>query len=185
LWATSLALKQKFPHRRTVIDRWMINQADYFIGSDRRSGRSKQDTDADERNKWWAKRLFLAGLFVAGLILMADRLDGFSRLAHWVHCWEDPLDVAAVTFLAVAAALAVSRNLWAYEVHGHNYKQMGTLFDRSLTVASGIPVHGEPGYKPEHDGEFKEVVRELGREALSENAEWLLDHRDRAVEPGP
>jgi hypothetical protein len=32
------------------------------------------------------------------------------------------------------------------------------------------------------DEKFKELVRELGREALSENAEWLAEHRHREIQ---
>ena len=48
---------------------------------------------------------------------------------------------------------------------------MGRIFARAEQVAAGAD-----------DDEFKAVVRELGREALSENAEWLLDHRRRPIE---
>ena len=86
------------------------------------------------------------------------------------------VDPDGADLLAIAAALAVSRNLRAYEAHAHNYKQMGTLFERARVVADA---------NPDDDHVFRELIRELGREALFENAEWLLDHRDRPVEPGP
>jgi hypothetical protein len=33
------------------------------------------------------------------------------------------------------------------------------------------------------DANFQGVVREIGREALAENAEWLVEHRHRKFEP--
>ena len=41
-------------------------------------------------------------------------------------------------------------------------------------------VTGMPGVS---DSVFQEVVREIGREALAENAEWLVEHRHHKIEP--
>ena len=120
----------------------------------------------------------------------AHRSDGLPaclrNIVAWIQAYADFIDVAAVVSLAIAASLAVSRNMRAFVAHAHNYRQMGILFTRALTVSSSIPADGQPGYTREiHDEKFQDLVRELGREALSENAEWLMDHRDREVEPGP
>jgi len=32
------------------------------------------------------------------------------------------------------------------------------------------------------DAIYQDIVRELGREALAENAEWLVEHRHRKIE---
>jgi hypothetical protein len=72
-----------------------------------------------------------------------------------------------------------SRNDWcyaetlAYELHYRSYRPMGAIFGRALCEAKKIPAN--------NDAEFQELMRDLGREALAENAEWLLDHRYRPI----
>jgi hypothetical protein len=114
--------------------------------------------------------LILAATEVAKLALGAY---GWRPEDDWRTLEEaqDWLLVVAATAPAVAAFFTVSVDLRAYEAHAHSYALMGRIFARAEQVAAGAD-----------DDEFKAVVRELGREALSENAEWLLDHRRRPIE---
>jgi len=73
----------------------------------------------------------------------------------------------------MAVFFAVSGNLRAYEAHARSYSLMGRIFSRAQTSVT-------PAMS---DSEFQDLVRELGREALSENAEWVADHRNRQIEP--
>ena len=87
-------------------------------------------------------------------------------LKHW-------LVVLAATLPAVAAFFAISAEKRAYEPHYRSYRLMRAIFGRALCEANKIPAN--------NDAEFQEVMRDLGREALAENAEWLLDHRHRPI----
>jgi hypothetical protein len=199
LWGTALALRNPSPPRNIVISGWLADQRKYFIGADRRSGRAVEEQRAANRLKDAATGLFQAGLVIVGVLLLSLLPHFLEKWHfHWEFCvldWLDwihhtkivhkSLDIGAALLFAIAAALAVSKNLRAYDAHAHNYQQMGNIFDRAMTVASGIPVPGDARHVAEHDSEFKQLIHELGREALSENAEWLMDHRDRPVEPGP
>ncbi len=195
IWATSVALHQKGPIVDTVIGGWIEDQANYFIGKDRKSGKAKENQRAVDRNQKWAKRLIFAALTVASAILLGDLPKwiesipecigiylhwdcncGLNELLECIHRYSEYLDVLTVMLLALAAAAAVSRHLRAYEAHARNYRAMGVLFERALTVLASV--------SPAQTA-FSDVVRDLGREALWENAEWLLDHRDRPIEPGP
>ena len=183
LWATALALKLPKPYREVVRRGWMENQADYFVGKDRKSGKAAENHHALRRNRFLAIGFFVLGLGVAAVLLVSKCpwltfgsicvADAFRA----IQCAKNPLIVAAATLPAIAAFLTVSTNIRAYEAHAHNYKQMGQIFGRALDVAGSIG-DGE-------DSKFKDLVRDLGREALAENAEWLMDHRDRQVEAGP
>ena len=63
----------------------------------------------------------------------------------------------------------------SYWPHAHAYALMRRMFRRA---ASFMNTADAP------DDLFQDIVRELGREALSENAEWLGEHRNRKIEPG-
>jgi len=59
-----------------------------------------------------------------------------------------------------------------HEAQADSYGLMGRMFDRARRVAATA----------DDDEAFEDVVRDLGREALAENAEWLLNHRRRKIE---
>lgn len=185
VWSTSLALNLKTAHKDAVAAGWIENQIEFFIGKDRRSGKSKQNEDAARRNKRAASLCFLFAMGLVSTIFVTEqlqeaippRMSCLAWLLGVAKGWADWFDVAAVTLSAVAASLTVSTDLRAYKAHAHNYKQMGDIFQRA---ECSLRIIGD-----DDSDKYQELIRELGREALSENAEWLMDHRDREVEPGP
>ena len=182
IWASSLALEIGEPNRGAVMDGWIRGQADYFVGTDGVGGKALQNREAAERNDAWTFRLYILGLIFACVVLVVEFLHNnshgaggcFFKFIEMLHNIESYLDVAAVFFPAVAAVFAISTDLRAYEAHSHNYRQMGNLFRRAMSVLA----------LPDTDAaKFQDIIRELGREALAENAEWLMDHRDRRIKP--
>jgi hypothetical protein len=83
------------------------------------------------------------------------------------------LVVLAATLPGVAAFFAISAEKRAYEPHYRSYRMMGALFAQAREEAERIP--------SANAGEFQELMHDLGREALAENAAWLLDHRHRPI----
>jgi hypothetical protein len=73
---------------------------------------------------------------------------------------------------AVAAFFTISVDFRAYDAHAHSYALTGRIFSYALQLAGAA----------RDDHAFQTIARELGRGALSENAEWLLDHRRRPIE---
>ncbi len=135
---------------------------------------------AFKRGKRWAIVFVVVGIIAT--VALAE-LEVLRLWLHALHAEDvclylpDPRDwllVVAAVALAVAAFFTVSINLRAYEAHAHSYALMGRIFRRALDGAT------EAAKEPE---QFEDLVRELGREALVENAEWLLDHRNRPIEP--
>ena len=186
LWAAALALALDSPQRDMVTCGWIENQRNYFVGSDPRvmAGKARLHERAEERGKRWARRFLYVGL-AAALVLAAIealRLALSALGVNLVDLWpglpdaQDWLLVLAATALAVAAFFTVSVNLRAYEAQAHSYALMGRIFERARREATTTSAATD-------DAEFQALVRELGREALAENAEWLLDHRHRPIEP--
>ena len=179
LWASALAMELTAPRRDLVTKGWIEDQLSFFGRPGVGGGKATLHEHAADRSRLWAKRFLYGGLGVS-LILAATEV---AKLALGAYGWhpeddwhtleeaQDWLLVLAATAPAVAAFFTVSVDLRAYEAHAHSYALMGRIFARAEQVAAGA-----------EEDEFKAVVRELGREALSENAEWLLDHRRRPIE---
>jgi hypothetical protein len=180
LWAAALALTLERPQCELVIRGWIKYQWEYFADPDR--GKASLNEYAFNRGKFRAMVFLVLG--VAATVALA----GLEVLRLWLHArglhaadvciyLPDPRDwllVIAAVALAIAAFYTVSINLRAYEAHAHSYALMGRIFRRAL---------GEAKEAAKDPAQFKDLVRELGREALAENAEWLLDHRNRPIEP--
>lgn len=189
LWATAQALSIRLPDRDAVMRGWVDDQARWFIG---RSGKAQLNEAAAKRNDHFAKLAYSLGLIAVFGLLLSHALEDFG-LAD-LHCVThtyvatlhakhvpEALEIFAVTMSAIAAYLTLMTNLRAYEAHARSYWQMGTAFRRARTIAKSIPPSTDPD--DHHAHAFQSLMREIGRESLAETAEWLMDHRDRRVEP--
>ena len=185
LWAAALALALKQPQRQMVTHGWIEHQQNFFTGAVAKvvGGKAGLNKRAAERGKHWA-RLFLFGGLGVALVLaaievlrLALQADGVDLEILWpgLHHAQDWLLVLAATAPALAVFFTVSVDLRAYEAHAHSYALMGRIFQRARREATRTSAATD-------DREFQALVRELGREALAENAEWLLDHRHRPIE---
>lgn len=185
LWASALALALDHPQRQMVTHGWIEDQRNFFTGpvATTVGGKAGLNTRAAKRGKRWARLFLFAGLGLAmmlaaievlRLVLQAHGVD-LEELWPGLHHAQDWLLVLAATAPAVAAFFTVSLDLRAYEAHAHSYALMGRIFERARREATCTSAATD-------DREFQALVRELGREALAENAEWLLDHRHRPIE---
>jgi hypothetical protein len=185
VWATALALELKSPRREDVRRGWIVHQIKFFFGSEEQPGKAKQNEIAANRNKNMALGCFGAAMAVIAALFVVETghalLDGSSgclvAVLNIIDGFHEYLEVFAIVLSAIAASVTVSTNIRAYKAHAHNYKQMGDIFTRASNSAVLIPEGDVVKYQ--------KLIRDLGREALSENAEWLMDHRDREVEPSP
>lgn len=172
LWASALALELKTPRRDLVEKGWIADQLGFFgrAGAD---GKATLHGGAAARSKNWAERFVKLGLVLSAILAATE---GAKLLGDWpvLESVQDWLIVLTAVAPAVAAFFSVSKDLRAYDAHAHNYALMSRIFARAEQVVAGID--------PADDREYRAVVRELGREALAENAEWLLDHRRRPIE---
>ncbi|WP_143027260.1 hypothetical protein [Rhodospira trueperi] len=77
--------------------------------------------------------------------------------------------------LPPAGAVSVYAEKRAFKDHAHQSHRMGAVFRRAVVILTG----------PTGQDEVRDqrVLRDIGREALGENGDWLLAHRDRPIEP--
>lgn len=123
---------------------------------------------------------FFVGLLIAGLLggaaqvlnlLEEDFHPGRFVKLH-VEAW---LIVAMGLTVALAALLQWYAEIKAFGEHHKQYKRMRTIFIRAF-------YHLKQQVTAGHLAECRRVIARLGREALTEHADWLLIHRERPVE---
>ena len=174
LWATAVSLAAVTPDRNQVEAVWLLGQKTFFVGNDGLGGRARDN----KRSLQTCKRLLYAGAgagVVAGALLLVVQ---WAEPAAWK---PGPLITNILITLvgvlpAVGAFFGIYAERLALEQQAHNYAAMGTLFTRALDEAGKIPNEARC------DNEFRALVKEVGREALDENAEWLKEHRKRPIQ---
>jgi hypothetical protein len=141
-----------------VLERWVDDQRSYFARSARRD---------EERNRV-IRRVgyvsFLVGLglaFLKPFLQTADRVVGLISLGP----------VVAALFVTYADRMGLS-------AHAKQYGRMSQLFDNASHALRDRMTAGRID-------EARDVLRDLGREALAENGDWVLLHRERPLKvPG-
>jgi hypothetical protein len=178
LWAASVAGAMGRPNRATVQAGWIDNQLEFF------TGKARLHKQSAERGQLLTSIFAVAGIAaaIALLILLGDRLaeplpahwGAFGRGLTYMRGHHGWLIVLTATLPGVAAFFSMSADLRNYEPHAHSYALMRRMFGRTADVLNTTGLT---------DAIFQDVVREIGREALAENAEWLVEHRHRTIEP--
>jgi hypothetical protein len=164
IWAVKAGLGSCHPD--LVVHRWVKSQLEYFGGTDKKPGKAQWNKDVHENISLFANISYFIGLGTATLLLIAQ-----LSVEHFNHELLE-FGVCIMGFApALAAALTIFAEKRAYKDHAHAYSRMGRVFLRADKVL-------EIG-----KANFESVIHELGKEALAENGDWLIAHRDRAVEP--
>jgi hypothetical protein len=177
LWAAALALHLPSPERRMINECWIENQRDYFLGGPGKPGKADQNRKAHRELELATKQWFVLGA-VSSLALLLVELACILTEGHQRHVpdLELPRDILLFlipTALTIAASFVVYGRSRGYEAQGQSYQTMGQLFDHAKVQAEADTVN---------DKDYGRLMFDLGREALAENAAWLLDHRRRPIE---
>jgi hypothetical protein len=139
-----------------VLRRWVQDQAGYFQRSILRDHARK------EFFRWIGYGLFLLPLLLAVI-------KPFFVQGH-------PFIIVMGLSLAVAAALPVYAKVQGYSEHSKQYARLQLFFGAAeKTLQEWI--------KARKYAEAQDLLLELGKEALVENGDWVLLHRERPAEP--
>jgi hypothetical protein len=169
LWAASVAETIITPQRGIIEKGWVTDQSEFFARKAELNNRAAEG--AELYTTIFVVLSIIGAIGLAGLFFAnADHGTSLSSLLE-DHDW---LILATATLPGVAAFFSVSSRLRSYQPHAHAYALMRRMFRRAADLMSVST----------SDAQFQNIVRELGREALSENAEWLGEHRNRKIEPG-
>jgi len=144
---------------------WLEDQRKFFL-----SGGSCAAKKQKKLKKWiLSSRILLAtGCITTALLLFKTATNLPAQLLPWIT-------LLATILLVLAAICRNHSNLMAYEEDANRYQKMGSLFSRAILV---LDQHLEAG----NTESARSILKSIGKEALAENGEWLLLHRQRKFE---
>jgi hypothetical protein len=144
-----------------IMDGWINDQYKYFAKSSFR-----------EINRLKKINRIANFLLVGGFTLI-----GINMIYHWLigHS-QQPIILYFASIFPIGAGLlfgyAEKRSLAA---HARQYEKMSVLFAKAKRQL-------EECLSRDAFTEAQEIIYELGKEALKENGDWVLTHRDRPIE---
>jgi hypothetical protein len=151
---------------------WLSGQIRYFQSA------AKSNEKKLDRMEMWKRGCFASFLLIAVAVLVAK--FGF--------CWpptgvEEPvylawLIIAMDSFLVAGALLHHATSQRAYPQHMKQFRRMETVFQKALElIGRKLEANDLAG--------VRQCLLKLGQEALSENGDWVLLHRERPLELPP
>jgi hypothetical protein len=155
---------------RMLLKNWVDDQETYFT---RASARQQRKLEEHER---WVQRLFITGMGLAVLVFLLQGLLIVSLYPEWIS--TIPIVDLLLFLMSLALVFAALRDTYttrmAYSEQIKQYQRMSYLF----RLASQ---HLKAALKAGRPQEAEHVIRELGKEALEENGDWVLLHRTRPI----
>jgi hypothetical protein len=151
---------------------WIDGQLSYF-----RNKGPQHLEDAERREK--ISLVILAGALIAAIALLLGRWFDARPLAPFVlhHQWGQELLLFCIAMLpGVAAVFAGYAEALAFRAQSRQFDRMRELFERALHLLL-------PTLDPAHGEHVRELFREIGSEAMRENAEWVAIYRQRPLRP--
>jgi hypothetical protein len=169
-----------------VIEHWVEDQRKFFERT------RKRDHDKLKKYERRAKGLFIFGLGLAILVVgwhfLSPEFAEHSHGRHWL------IVIMGIT-PAIAAALGGYAEKMAYSAQAKSYDWMTSLFNRAakqvnnlITGATTQAINtdgsnadlnklAKPNYSP-----VQRLFLDLGSEALEENGDWVMIHRERTAD---
>jgi len=159
---------------RTVLANWVQTQHDYYVRAALRDQRLSERIDR-------MARVFLGAAIVftiARALLLVVHVGIVRTVSDWLSALPAGprlVDVFITVLFVTAALLHNYAEKRALSQQAKQYERMSVMFG---ACAHRLP----PLIDGARYGEARDLVRELGREALNENADWVLLHRERPLE---
>ena len=158
---------------RFVRDAWIQDQLDYFGGKNGKAGKAEFNRNADASWQKWGSYSFSMGIgltFATAIFhsFYADLLNPIHD--WWLHC----LIFGFCVSFAASGLIKVYREIKAFAEHAKLYERMHLALQLTLPRLDAAIKDGNITLAIE-------LIRELGLEALAENGNWLLMHRERPV----
>jgi hypothetical protein len=157
-----------------VLQHWVLDQAKYFAKA------AKRDHQKLERYEPYVKVLLRISVGMTVLVTAARLLP-----YPWRHELMESLEhnhglhallLALISLPAIGAAMLhgyIEKR--ALSEHAKQYSRMGIIFSNARQPL--IKMLKDRHYQP-----AQHLIEELGKEALEENGDWVLLHRERPLE---
>ncbi|HEU5442796.1 MAG TPA: hypothetical protein VFU61_03160 [Steroidobacteraceae bacterium] len=153
-------------HQELAIEHWVGGQAAYYAD---RAHTQRMRLHLLERR---SRRFMGAGLLAtAGLVLFWNRLESLPAWHHWIVVLMGFAPIGAALWETYAERLGLRTQV-------NQYARFAGIFSRAQRFAERL--ERQP---PRHDRQHALIalLRELGREALMENGDWVLLLRERPI----
>jgi len=176
---TEAPIRERKARLRAVYDTWIrgdFGQIEYF----------GKRADAEEKRErrfgamtWTAAAISILTTFI---VAVAFGILGFK--IETLDGTENPWWIAGIVVIALTAVasglLASYAEKRAFGVHVKRYRRMRRIFVHAAARLDEI-FHREPFTETDYSN-AQDVIRDLGEEALLENAGWVILHRERPLE---
>lgn len=150
-----------------VLTHWVEDQCRFFTSA------TDRDRNKLERHEGLAQALFVFGILLAvAVVILHSALGESEGYAHWHH-W---LIVAMGTAPAIAAGMGGYAEKMVFSAQSKRYQWMSALFTRANTRLQALLSQGKLAAA-------RELIYDLGKEALEENGDWVMLHRERPLTP--
>jgi len=153
-------------HPELAIEHWIGGQAAYY--ADRAHSQRKRLHHLEHRSKYFMGAGLLA---TAGLVLFWNHLESLPAWHRWLVVLMGFAPIGAALWETYAERLGLRTQV-------NQYARFAGIFRRAGRFAERLEQHPE-----RHDRHHALValLRELGREALMENGDWVLLLRERPI----
>ena len=188
-WFQKMSAPDRLDMLKLVGERWIKKQAGFF-------------RDRRERHRKWARNLRWTGIVAAAIGWSL----GVYMIWHWrkpeplrfdnsqaatlapsqqplVQPSQQPNDyvlIASGTLLFIGGLVIAYRERQSHEELAKQYDRMAVVFEHGKAeLDAALP---ETGPLPDGEARAKDILTQLGREALTEHAQWLILRRSRPLE---
>lgn len=159
--------KQAAPDPALVLKYWVEDQAKYFKKSALRENKKSQAIEERTTIGFWA-----------GILLAAAVMVYSSVMVHGAH-GKDYLHIIVIILMGYAPACAAAQagyaEKMAFTAQARRYAWTCRIFTNAAEQLRGFVGSNKLP-------EAQEIIRELGKEALEENGNWVILHRERPIE---
>ena len=171
---TSISSEAVAQSLRAVLTDWVQSQHGYYVRAALRDQRLSDRLD--EAARWFLGAAI--ALTVARALLLVVHVGVIRTIGEWlstVSIAPRLADVFITVLFVIAALLHNYAEKRALSQQAKQYERMGVMFGACSRRLPALIDDGQ--YEQARD-----LIRELGREALNENADWVLLHRERPLE---
>lgn len=139
-----------------------------------KKGQAVREEARSQQFTQWMKNIFFTGLgfFTTGAAIQEDVLVFLP--AEWKGIGVSILLVLASCCMSIVPAIKIYSETMALEEHARRYWRMGRYYQGRERCLSDGAMDNDSAL-------FQRILVEAGQQALLENGDWLLLHRQRPV----